>query len=75
MFGSVQRLLRSHSEQDFEMFLSTSTHIFLAGLLRAALAFSPSFQYGTEKVRGVSLGGWLVLEVRIHDHFSCICKH
>jgi hypothetical protein len=51
------------------MFLSVSTHIFLAGLLSTALAFSPSFLYGTEKVRGVSLGGWLVLEVRIHNHF------
>jgi len=28
----------------------------------AAFAFSPSFPYGSEKVRGVSLGGWLVLE-------------
>ena len=25
---------------------------------------NPSFPYGTEKVRGVNLGGWLVLEVR-----------
>jgi len=50
------------------MFLSASTYILLAGLLRAALAFNPSFLYGTEKVRGVSLGGWLVLEVRIHDN-------
>ncbi|KAI0275217.1 glycoside hydrolase superfamily [Gloeopeniophorella convolvens] len=33
----------------------------LAGL-PAALAFSPSFPYGSQKVRGVSLGGWLVLE-------------
>jgi len=28
----------------------------------AALAFSPSFPYGSAKVRGVSLGGWLLLE-------------
>lgn len=27
-----------------------------------AFAFSPSFPYGSKKVRGVSLGGWLVLE-------------
>lgn len=28
---------------------------------RAALAISPGFPYGSEKVRGVNLGGWLVL--------------
>ncbi|KAH9923655.1 glycoside hydrolase superfamily [Fomitopsis serialis] len=27
-------------------------------------AINPSFSYGTETVRGVNLGGWLVLEVR-----------
>lgn len=26
-------------------------------------AFSPAFQYGSQPVRGVNLGGWLVLEV------------
>lgn len=26
--------------------------------------FDPGFPYGKEKVRGVNLGGWLVLEVR-----------
>ncbi|KII94290.1 glycoside hydrolase family 5 protein [Plicaturopsis crispa FD-325 SS-3] len=31
-------------------------------LLPNALAFSPSFPYGSQKVRGVNLGGWLVLE-------------
>ncbi|KAJ7878589.1 glycoside hydrolase family 5 protein, partial [Mycena leptocephala] len=30
--------------------------------LSSALAFSPGFPYGTTKVRGVNLGGWLVLE-------------
>ena len=25
---------------------------------------SPGFPYGSQKVRGVNLGGWLVLEVR-----------
>ena len=29
---------------------------------RQACAFSPGFAYGSEKVRGVNLGGWLVLE-------------
>ncbi|KAE9403156.1 hypothetical protein BT96DRAFT_917767 [Gymnopus androsaceus JB14] len=27
-----------------------------------ASAVSPGFPYGSEKVRGVNLGGWLVLE-------------
>lgn len=27
------------------------------------LAFSPGFPYGSQPVRGVNLGGWLVLEV------------
>ena len=26
---------------------------------------NPGFPYGSQKVRGVNLGGWLVLEVRI----------
>lgn len=29
-----------------------------------AQAITPGFPYGTQKVRGVNLGGWLVLEVR-----------
>ena len=28
------------------------------------LPFSPGFPYGSQPVRGVNLGGWLVLEVR-----------
>ncbi|KAJ6575428.1 exo-beta-1,3-glucanase [Mycena capillaripes] len=31
-------------------------------LLSSALAFTPGFPYGSQKVRGVNLGGWLVLE-------------
>lgn len=27
-------------------------------------AVTPGFPYGSQKVRGVNLGGWLVLEVR-----------
>ncbi|KAH9980769.1 exo-1-3-beta-glucanase [Russula compacta] len=42
------------------MILSYSSTLLVC--LPAALAFSSSFPYGTEKVRGVSLGGWLVLE-------------
>jgi glucan 1,3-beta-glucosidase len=36
----------------------------LACFPTTAFAFSSSFEYGSVKVRGVSLGGWLVLEVR-----------
>jgi hypothetical protein len=41
----------------------------LVCLLPAALAFSPSFPYGAQKVRGVSLGGWLLTEVRMPSSF------
>ena len=34
-------------------------------LLAQSLAISPGFNYGGTKVRGVNLGGWLVLEVRL----------
>ncbi|KAJ7161266.1 exo-beta-1,3-glucanase [Mycena crocata] len=30
--------------------------------LSSAVAFTPGFPYGSQKVRGVNLGGWLVLE-------------
>ena len=36
----------------------------LALILPAAQTFSPGFPYGSQKIRGVNLGGWLVLEVR-----------
>lgn len=32
-------------------------------LLPSAFGITPGFPYGSEKVRGVNLGGWLVLEV------------
>ena len=41
---------------------------FIAAVLGAYLLPSVSawgFPYGSEKVRGVNLGGWLVLEVRL----------
>jgi hypothetical protein len=38
----------------------------------SAFAFSPSFSYGSTKVRGVSLGGWLVLEVSTHATLSTL---
>ena len=46
-----------------------AAYTLLACLLPATLAFSPSFPYGTQKVRGVSLGGWLLIEVRMHPQF------
>lgn len=30
-------------------------------LLKPTIAISPGFDYGSTKVRGVNLGGWLVL--------------
>lgn len=47
----------------------SSTSIFLALFTHPALADSPinpSFAYGSSKVRGVNLGGWLVLEVSVY---------
>ncbi|KAJ7269416.1 exo-beta-1,3-glucanase [Mycena haematopus] len=43
-------------------FLHTMYAILGVSLLSSALAFSPGFPYGSQKVRGVNLGGWLVLE-------------
>lgn len=33
-------------------------------MFNTQLPFAPGFPYGSEAVRGVNLGGWLVLEVR-----------
>jgi hypothetical protein len=46
-----------------------SAYSLLACLLPAALPFSPGFPYGAQKVRGVSVGGWLVTEVRMPSSF------
>ncbi|KAJ6520131.1 glycoside hydrolase family 5 protein [Mycena sanguinolenta] len=43
-------------------FLRTLYALLGFSLLPSALAFSPGFPYGSQKVRGVNLGGWLVLE-------------
>lgn len=45
-------------------------YVFLAlvwlSLLHSVLSqINPGFPYGSEKVRGVNLGGWLVLEVSV----------
>lgn len=39
--------------------------------VQARAAFTPSFPYGSQKVRGVNLGGWLVLEVSS----TCLSVH
>lgn len=49
----------------FPRALHTIRAILGLSFLSSALAFSPGFPYGSEKVRGVNLGGWLVLEVRL----------
>jgi glucan 1,3-beta-glucosidase len=38
-------------------------------LLPSIVGFSPGFPYGSQKVRGVNLGGWLLLEV-YSTHYS-----
>ncbi|KAK7063958.1 Exo-beta-1,3-glucanase [Favolaschia claudopus] len=43
-------------------FLNTLRAILSLSLVSTAVAFSPGFPYGSTKVRGVNLGGWLVLE-------------
>jgi glucan 1,3-beta-glucosidase len=52
------------------MILSSRLHVstlaaiaLLATHALAANSISPGFPYGSKKVRGVNLGGWLVLEV------------
>ena len=50
----------------------TSASILVALFSRVVLGdnpINPSFPYGSTKVRGVNLGGWLVLEV---SDFSCL---
>jgi hypothetical protein len=49
----------------------------IAGLctLPAALSMNFGFSYGSQKVRGVNLGGWLVLEVRHARRFQQTLIH
>lgn len=35
--------------------------IIILSLISSCLSFNPAFPYGSQKVRGVNLGGWLVL--------------
>nr|ADX07317.1 putative exo-1,3-beta-glucanase precursor [Flammulina velutipes] len=46
----------------FSPLRATATALYGLSLLSSAYAFNPTFPYGREKVRGVNLGGWLVLE-------------
>ena len=38
-------------------------------------SISPSFPYDSEKIRGVNLGGWLVLEVLKFPYFSLLTNY
>jgi hypothetical protein len=38
--------------------------VFALFTLTPVFAVTPGFPYGSQKVRGVNLGGWLVLEVK-----------
>lgn len=51
--------------------------IAIVGLVSLPLgsAINPSFPYGSQKVRGVNLGGWLVLEVGKDPTHSRVCPH
>lgn len=40
-----------------------TTAVFGASFLSPATAFKPEFPYGKEKIRGVNLGGWLIVQV------------
>lgn len=42
---------------------------FALAVSRTVRAITPGFAYGSEKVRGVNLGGWLVLCVFFFQHF------
>ena len=43
------------------MLLRGSLAALVAALVSSVAALSPGFPYGSQKVRGVNLGGWLVL--------------
>ena len=55
--SSIQHLLRL----DRQMLLCGSLVAFALAFLSSVSAFTPGFPYGSQKVRGVSLGGWLLL--------------
>ena len=43
------------------MLVRGSFVVLAATLVSSVFAISPGFPYGSQKVRGVNLGGWLVL--------------
>ena len=43
------------------MFLRSSFVALATVLVSSVVAITPGFPYGSQKVRGVNLGGWLVL--------------
>ncbi|KAK0200843.1 glycoside hydrolase family 5 protein [Desarmillaria ectypa] len=47
---------------DISLLRAVTVAAFGFSLLKSVFAISPTFAYGTDKVRGVNLGGWLVLE-------------
>lgn len=49
---------------DLSLLRAVTVAAFGFSLLGAVFAISPVFNYGKDEVRGVNLGGWLVLEVR-----------
>lgn len=67
VFGSflvaVCCLLTLFSDMPFSLRLALPSALLSLSLLPSALPFTPGFPYGSQKVRGVNLGGWLVLEV------------
>jgi len=55
----------------FSVRLALTTALLGSSLLPSAFGFTPGFPYGIKKVRGVNLGGWLLLEVSFaypHNH-------
>lgn len=54
--------------------LTLVTALLGLSLLHSVFGFNPGFPYGSEKVRGVNLGGWLALEVVLfHNLLPASC--
>lgn len=47
------------------------TTLFILSAVQPAFAYTWGFPYGSQKIRGVNLGGWLVLEVRRNARWNC----
>ena len=46
-----------------------------SSVLTSIYAISPSFPYDSKKIRGVNLGGWLVLEVLKFPYLFLLSKY